>query len=223
MFGRSKLFIALFVMTTVLPWVLSTSSGVSGLLARVMPAKGNGGPAKSDLLGEVEQPAIAAAATATEGVVQKPAKPTTPMYSLEEVLRFDVTTSWVLSKWPRVSANLAELDVQGYRVPLVTGTTDADVAGSLTYYFNAKQRVERITFFGTTGDTRRLVAFLESQYGFKREQTPEPNLFVYTVKSWSWGKATSELRMRPASVVRSDVPKSRFEVALLIDRPKSMD
>jgi hypothetical protein len=48
-------------------------------------------------------------------------------------------------------------------------------------------------------------------------------LYVYTVKSWSWGKVTSELRMRPASVVRSDVPHSRFEVALLIDRPKSMD
>ena len=67
-------------------------------------------------------------------------RPTTPVLSLEEVLRFDVTTAWVLSKWPRVSANLAELDMQGYRVPLVTGTGDADVAGSLTYYFNAKQR-----------------------------------------------------------------------------------
>jgi hypothetical protein len=222
MFGRSKLFIALFVMTTVLPWVLSTSSGVSGLWSRVMALKGKNEAAKFDPAAvDTEQPVAAAAPG--EAVVQKPAKPTTPIHTLDEVLRFDVTTTWVLSKWPRVSANLAELDVQGYRVPLVTGTTDADVAGSLTYYFNQKQRVERITFFGTTGDTRRLVAFLESQYGFKREKTPEPNLYVYQVKSWTWGKATSELRMRPASVVRSDVPHSRFEVALLIDRPKSMD
>lgn len=223
MAGRSKLFVALFLMTTVLPWVLSTSNGVSGLLARVMPAKGKDEAAKAEAVpGETEQP-VAAAATAGDAATPKAAKPATPIHSLEEVLRFDVTTAWVLANWPRVSANLAELDVQGYRVPLVTGTSDADVAGSLTYYFNQKQRVARITFFGTTGDTRRLVAFLESQYGFKRAQTPEPNLYIYQVKSWSWGKVTSELRMRPASVVRSDVPHSRFEVALLIDRPKSMD
>ena len=140
------------------------------------------------------------------GHAQTCPRPTTPVLSLEEVLRFDVTTAWVLSKWPRVWANLAELDMQGYRVPLVTGTGDADVAGSLTYYFNAKQRMARITFFGTTGDTRRLVAFLESTYNFKRIQIEEPNLYVYQVKSWTWGSVTSELRMRPASVVRSDVP-----------------
>ena len=111
--------------------------------------------------------------------------------------------------------------MQGYRVPLVTGTTDADVAGSLTYYFNQKQRVERITFFGTTGDTPRLVAFLESQYGFKREKTAEPNLYVYQVKSWTWGKATSE----PAHA--SGVGRSQRRPALALgvrsDRPAQVD
>ena len=47
---------------------------------------------------------------------------------------------------------------------------------------------------------------------------PEPNLFVYQVKSF--GKVTSELRMRPTSVVRRDAPHTRFEVALLIEKPK---
>jgi len=126
----------------------------------------------------------------------------------------------VMANWPRVSADLAELDLQGYRVPLVSGTSEADVAGSLTYYFNAKQRLERITFFGTTGDGRKLVALLESRFEFKRSNTNEPNLFLYQVKSW--GKVQSELRIRPSPIVRSEVPNTRFEVALLIDRPKSM-
>ena len=69
----------------------------------------------------------------------------TPMPSLAEVLRFDVTVAWVMQRWPRVSTGLPYLQLQGYRVPLVTGTTVADLAGSLTYYFNAQQQVQRIT------------------------------------------------------------------------------
>jgi len=56
----------------------------------------------------------------------------------------------VISRWPRVSAGLAELQLQGYRVPLVSGTTANDLAGALTYYFNSRQQVQRITFQGTT-------------------------------------------------------------------------
>lgn len=79
----------------------------------------------------------------------------TPVRDLAEVFRFDVTTDWILRHWPRVSTGLAQLQLQGYRVPLVTGTGEADLAGSLTYYFNARQKVQRITFCGTTGDAAR--------------------------------------------------------------------
>ncbi|HEY4308505.1 MAG TPA: DUF6690 family protein [Pirellulales bacterium] len=222
MFGRSKTFIALFLMTTVVPYVLSTSAKFNSLVAQYMPSK-SGDKASPEASPTEPGAPRAEIAKGDPATPKPPSLKTTPFHSLEEVLRFDVTTNWVLSNWPRVSADLAELDLQGYRVPLITGTSDADVAGSLTYYFNPKQRVARITFFGTTGDTRRLVAYLESQYGFQRKETPEPNLFLYQVKSWTWGQVTSELRMRPASVVRSEVPNSRFEVALLMDRPKSMD
>ena len=80
---------------------------------------------------------------------------TMPLPSLAEVLRFDATVDWVLQRWPRVTTGLPYLQLQGYRVPLVTGTGLADVAGSLTYYFNARQQVQRITFRGTTGDPQR--------------------------------------------------------------------
>ena len=222
MLGKSKLFIAVLLATAVLPYLVSSSTGLTSLVARVWPAKvDDAAPAEEQ---PIETPQAATTTLGGAALARPAMRPDkTPTHPLEDALRFDVTTAWVLSNWPRVSAGLAELNLQGYRVPLVTGTTDADLAGSLTYYFNPQQRVARITFFGTTGDTRKLVALLESRYGFKRIVTPEPNLFVYQVKSWSWGQVTSELRMRPASVVRSDVPNARFEIALLIDRPKSMD
>ena len=32
-----------------------------------------------------------------------------PVYELSEVLRFDVTPGWIVARWPRVSAGLAQL------------------------------------------------------------------------------------------------------------------
>jgi hypothetical protein len=138
-----------------------------------------------------------------------------------EIFRWDVTTSWILSRWPRVSAGLSEVERQGYRVPLVTGTSTDDLAGSLTYYFNRRQQVERITFLGTTGDSRRLVALLATKFGFVREPSDDPSLFLYRVHEGR--KVTSELRIKPAHIVRSDAPYTRFEVALLIQRPAGLN
>jgi hypothetical protein len=137
-----------------------------------------------------------------------------------EIFRWDLTTSWILARWPRVSAGLAEVERQGYRVPLVTGTSTDDLAGSLTYYFNAGQRLQRITFLGTTGDWRRLVALLATKFGFVREPDDDPSLFLFRVREGR--KVVSELRIKPAHIVRSDAPYNRFEVALLIERPAAL-
>jgi len=122
-----------------------------------------------------------------------------------------------MQRWERVSAGLADIDLQGYRVPLVTGTADDDLAGSLTYYFDKQQKVQRITFHGTSGNPRKLVTLLTGRYGFLRQSTDDPSLYLYQVK-WN-GKPTSELRIKPARVVRADAPHSRFEIELAMKRP----
>ena len=50
---------------------------------------------------------------------------------------------------------------------------------ALTYYFNAQQQLQRITFHGTTGDTRNLVALLTGRFQFARRLTNDPGLFIY--------------------------------------------
>ncbi len=137
---------------------------------------------------------------------------------LAEAFRFDVTTGWILTRWPRVSAGLAELQLQGYRVPLVTGTGQDDLAGALTYYFNPRQQVQRITFQGTTGDARKLIHFLAAQHRFGRRLTNDPRIFRYEAPG-PGGEPASWLEIRPARVVKSSEPHRRFEVALLIERP----
>jgi hypothetical protein len=137
--------------------------------------------------------------------------------NLEEVLQFTPTPAWVMARWPRVTAGLAELELQGYRVPLVSGTAQDDLAGSLTYYFDREQRVARIVFHGMTGDPRKLIALVTSRYSFERQQADDPSSALFQVKRN--GKPQSELRIRPARVVRADQPNARFEVDLAMTRP----
>lgn len=169
----------------------------------------------------VEQ--LSAAAAVTDSLAAPPQaagalldrNPTTN--ELADVFRWDVSPPWVLGRWPRVSAGLADVESQGYRVPLVTGGQSDDLAGSLTYYFDRRQRLTRMMFQGSTGDGRKLVALLASRFGFVREWNNDPSLYLYRVRDGK--KVVSELRIQPARIVRADSPHSRFDVALVISRP----
>jgi hypothetical protein len=136
-----------------------------------------------------------------------------------EVLRFDLTPSFVTERWPRVTTSLYELDLQGFRVPLVTGTNPDDLAGSLTYYFNQQRRLQRITFAGTTGDYRRLLQLLTAHYGFVSRPTNTPNVILFEVPSSE--PAASYLWIRPVDVLRADQPLNRFQLTLVLERPNS--
>jgi hypothetical protein len=134
----------------------------------------------------------------------------------EEVFRLDVNSAWLMARWPRVSTGLAELDLHGYRVSLLTGTREDDLAGALTYYYDKEQVIQKMTFRGVTGDPRRLVLFGTSQYKLERETVSDPALQVYRTKGT--GRKASELIVRPAQVIRADAPRERFEVELVLYR-----
>jgi hypothetical protein len=135
---------------------------------------------------------------------------------LADAIRFDVTPSWVMARWPWVSAGLSQLQLQGYRVPLVTGTATDDLAGSLTYYFNARQQCARITFQGTTGDAGKLLRLLIGRYRFGRRLTNDPGLFRYEVPVTT-GEVQSYLDLR---LILPKDPYRRFAASLVIERPE---
>jgi hypothetical protein len=140
-----------------------------------------------------------------------------PPMDLNQVFDFGVTPAWVLGNWPRVSTKLADIEQLGYRVPLVSGTRSDDLAGSLTYQFNTAHELQRISFQGSTADGRRLIALLERKFGFKRQLTTDPNLYLYQVL-WS-GKPKGQCWFHPSDVVVADQRYSSFHVRLTIDRP----
>jgi len=55
-----------------------------------------------------------------------------PVADFGEIVRFDISPTWVTSRWPRVTTVTAEAGMEGLRVPIVTGTNTDDLAGSLT-------------------------------------------------------------------------------------------
>lgn len=137
-----------------------------------------------------------------------------PMCDIPEAFRFDVSPQWVTARWPRVTTVLAETDLQGLRVPLVTGSKIDDLAGSLTYYFDKKHAVQRISFQGNTGDERRLVGFLTQHYGMKPQPTLGAGLYMTQVH----GKPLSTLHLTWPPVVAKDKPTDRCEIVLELNR-----
>lgn len=140
-----------------------------------------------------------------------------PVTDFREVIRFDVTPDWVMSRWGRVSTVVSEPGLEGFRVALVTGSQTDDLAGSLTYYFDKQRTVQRVTFRGTTGDGTRLVRLVQETYSFK--QDPSVVSQLYTLR-WS-GKILSALRLTNPPVVRAGQPYQKLEALLEINRPGS--
>ncbi len=136
---------------------------------------------------------------------------------LGEPFRFEITPDWVLRRWERVSTVSNLPDLQGYRVPLVTGTREFDIAGSLTYFFDHNKKLQRIVFHGQTGNAVPLTQRLTKMYGFRRETTSDPGLYLFRVR-WD-GKPVSELQLRSSTVVHAGDPHGRIEVHLLLERP----
>lgn len=141
-----------------------------------------------------------------------------PRHSLAEVLRMDVSKEWVYAHWSRKSTTTSDLSLYGVRVPLVTGTRLADVAGSLTYYFGHDGRVHKLSFRGYTGDTTELVQLVALRYGLQRVYA-SPGEQLYQVRRGD--EVVSQLQTRPAPVLWNSSPHDSFVVQLDLQRPET--
>ena len=134
---------------------------------------------------------------------------------LREVLRFDISPDWVINRFSRVSTILADLNLKGLRVPIVTGTRADDMAGTLTYYFDRRGTLQRLTIHGFTGDPAKLIGTMTQFYGLQGEPALEAG--VYT-RRWN-GLPVHFLRMTHAPVVYSDAIHQKYTVFLELNQP----
>ncbi|GIX00567.1 MAG: hypothetical protein KatS3mg111_3899 [Pirellulaceae bacterium] len=137
-----------------------------------------------------------------------------PIQSLQEILRFDISPAWVVQRFPRVTTVTSELQLDAMRVPLVTGITPSDMAGTLTYYFDPYQRVQRITVHAVTGDPTRFMAELQHAYGLRQQPALGGALYVLT---WN-GRPTCVAYTAPAAVITRDNHQARFNVFIELNQ-----
>ncbi len=138
------------------------------------------------------------------------------VHDTSSVFNFEVTPEWILARWPSVSTGLAQLQLEGYRVPLVTGTTQQDLAGALTYYFDAKQRLQRIDFVGFSSDPRPLISLLSDRFHLTRRLANDPGLVVYEAAPVGHGPV-SGLQVRIAPLQPGESFR-RYEIDLSLAR-----
>ncbi len=166
-------------------------------------------PAVNRLLAQQQQYAPAGQAAAGTRL--------TPTINLEGVLRFDVSPRWVLDSWPRVSTTRIDGPLDGLRVPLVTGTGPTDVVGSLTYYFDQHQQVQRIALDGIVGDERAVVAVVTRIFQLQPEPAAGTGVFL---AKWN-GQPTSALLIHRMPVVSAEHPLQKFSFTLELNRPSN--
>jgi hypothetical protein len=158
----------------------------------------------------------------TPKIDDQPAQGTSPfdlsLVRLDEAVNWDATIPWILQRWPRVNTSIKDTSgkLRGFRVPLVTGANEDDLAGALTYYFNKDNRCTYLTLNGTVGDPRQLVYYLVQRYKFAPKQSTEPGVHIYEL-GWN-GNGKSTLTIKPAQVVRSSTPHLRYQIELEMNR-----
>ena len=139
------------------------------------------------------------------------------VHDLREVLRFDIAPNWLPQRFSRVSTVLSNVQMDGLRVPLITGTRPTDIAGTLTYYFDAGQSLRRINLHGLTGDPSQLASLMVQFYGLQPEQSLGGQLFT---TRWN-NRIANLLQIAPAPVIYAGADHSKYVVFLELNQASS--
>jgi hypothetical protein len=144
------------------------------------------------------------------------AGPALPPVSLEEALRLDISPVWVTSHWSRVSTVVSEPEHMGLRVALVSGTQPTDIAGSLTYYFDQRHQLQKVTFTVLTGDESRVITHLMTKFNFR----PQPTVAAGLYQAPAGAGKVSQAQVNHLPVVTAAATNARVEVAIELNRPQ---
>lgn len=138
----------------------------------------------------------------------------------EELFRFGHSPAWLVATWPRVDAVATDDGFVGYRVAISTGDATDDLTGVFACYFDATSE-RRVEFSGQTGDYRRLLRFMQREYGVALSPDSSAERFVYesTLSNGRGGRVPGRLVVLPTRVFLRGAEKSFFEVDVVLERP----
>ena len=138
-----------------------------------------------------------------------------PGVPLEHLLSFQATPEWIGKNWSRVTTRLADLDLHGWRVPIML-ENQGELYGSITYYFDQQRQVQRILLHGYTSDASDIVQLATTRYQMKRIPSTVSELFTAKIE----GRMIGGLRVDFTPILKSNAPK-RCEVFMELNRQGS--
>lgn len=140
-----------------------------------------------------------------------------PIQDLSQVFRFDWTAEAVVQRWERVSVIEEGDGLRGLRVAFVSGTNLTDIHGSLTFYFDSKQALQRIGFRGWTGDPSALVNLAQNGFQFQPRRSKLSGCYTAS----SWGRTRGVLLLKPPALIRAELPLQRMAILFDLVNPQS--
>lgn len=134
---------------------------------------------------------------------------------LREVIRFDVTPGWVLQRFVKAFTTVTEDRLDAIRVPLITGNTEYDLDGTLTYFFDPQHELKRVQLHATTGNASPIVQLMEQYYHLNAQ--PSLGGHLYTT---GWNRVvTGLMHIAPANQVTNFGSQSRYRITLELNQP----
>lgn len=138
-----------------------------------------------------------------------------PGVPIENLISFQVTPDWISKNWSRVTTRLAELDLQGWRVPVAVEDR-SNFIGSITYYFDQQRNVQRIQLHGYTTDASSFIELSTSRYEMRRVPHTLSELYAASVQ----GQTIGGLRVDYKPILKSEMQK-RCEVLMELNRQQT--
>ena len=135
-----------------------------------------------------------------------------------DFFQFDITQEWITRRWPDEVTEIEENTIRGYRVPLVSGTSEQDLYGSMIYYFGPGDTLSRISFLGSTGDAKYQIQWIGQQFGFHKKRRKGKTAIFQPQKENNY---QGILKIAPKSIIASDVTTQRYDIHLVVDRNKA--
>ena len=131
-----------------------------------------------------------------------------------QILDFDITPSTITNRWARVSFLVRDDGLHSYRVPVVTGEEEDDLAGSLTYLFKENEQLQRIEFLGYTQNTETLVRVMKHKFRMTKRPSPVQELYVKSQHKLP----VSALRVIQPDVVTTSANSTPYEIRFELNR-----
>lgn len=112
-----------------------------------------------------------------------PSTPGPATIDLRAWLRWDLPRGYLIWQHPNAAIVPTERNLLGYRIPFTTGLQPHDLTGTLTYYFDSKDQLQRMELSAASGNPWPMTQWLLPQFRLQPIPSTHPNVRLAILKS----------------------------------------